>query len=57
MGMRETADEIYRTLCPDQAIPLPANYVAKVATGSPKLPADLSGVPMTHEHYSAKCFR
>ncbi|TMM56767.1 acetylglucosamine-6-sulfatase [Maribacter algarum] len=38
MEMRETDDEIYRTLYRDKEIPLPDNYVAKADITNPKLP-------------------
>lgn len=38
MQMRETDDEIYRTLYRDQKITLPKNYVAKADIKNPKLP-------------------
>ncbi|TXF90219.1 sulfatase-like hydrolase/transferase [Neolewinella aurantiaca] len=41
MQMRDTDDEIYRTLYRDQDIPLPAYYVAKQDIDQPKLPANL----------------
>ncbi|WP_020571009.1 sulfatase-like hydrolase/transferase [Neolewinella persica] len=41
MQIRETDDEIYKTLYRNQTIPLPENYVAKADIGDPKLPADL----------------
>jgi len=41
MQMKETDDEIYKTLYRDKNIPLPANYIAKKDIRIPKLPADL----------------
>jgi len=41
MQMKETDDEIYKTLYRDKNIPLPANYIAKKDIRTPKLPADL----------------
>lgn len=38
MEMRETDDEIYRTLYRDQEVSLPANYIAKKDIKTPKLP-------------------
>jgi arylsulfatase A-like enzyme len=41
MRLKETDDEIYRTLYRDLDIPLPQNYIAKTDIKTPKLPADL----------------
>lgn len=41
MQMRETDDEIYRTLYRDQEIPLSDNYIAKADIKNPKLPLEI----------------
>jgi len=41
MKMKESDDDIYKTLYRDLDIPLPDNYVAKADIKEPKLPADL----------------
>ncbi|WP_146534428.1 sulfatase-like hydrolase/transferase [Rubripirellula reticaptiva] len=41
MQMRNSDDEIYKTLYRDISIPLPKNYVAKKDITTPKLPADV----------------
>ncbi|MEL7163611.1 MAG: sulfatase/phosphatase domain-containing protein, partial [Bacteroidota bacterium] len=44
MQLRESDDEIYRTLYRDLELPLPPEYVAKENIETPKLPADLHHV-------------
>ncbi|CAZ97780.1 sulfatase family protein [Zobellia galactanivorans] len=41
MQMRDSDDEIYKSLYRDQNIPLPENYVARKDITTPKLPAEL----------------
>ncbi|CAM3336054.1 sulfatase-like hydrolase/transferase [Zobellia roscoffensis] len=41
MQMRDSDDEIYKTLYRDQNIPLPENYVARKDIKAPKLPAEI----------------
>lgn len=41
MQMRDSDDEIYKTLYRDVEVPLPPNYVAKADLKTPKLPADV----------------
>lgn len=41
MQMRESDDDIYKTLYRDQEIPLPEHYLAKADITTPKLPADV----------------
>ena len=41
MQMRDSDDEIYKTLYRDQNIPLPENYVARKDIKTPKLPAEI----------------
>ncbi|WP_303317229.1 sulfatase-like hydrolase/transferase [Flavivirga abyssicola] len=41
MEMRETDEDIYKTLYRDLEMPLPENYIAKADIKMPKLPADL----------------
>lgn len=41
MQMRDSDDEIYKTLYRDIQVPLPPNYVAKADLKTPKLPADV----------------
>ncbi|WP_346882624.1 sulfatase-like hydrolase/transferase [uncultured Algibacter sp.] len=41
MEMRETDDDIYKTMYRDLKLPLPENYIAKADIKTPKLPADL----------------
>ena len=41
MQMRDSDDEIYKTLYRDQNIPLPENYIARIDIKTPKLPAEL----------------
>ncbi|MEL7529998.1 MAG: sulfatase-like hydrolase/transferase [Bacteroidota bacterium] len=51
MELRESDDEIYKSLYRDQEIPLPANYVAKADITHPKLPADLLKVEDRQHSY------
>lgn len=41
MKLKDSDDEIYKSLYRDLDIPLPKNYIAKAAIKNPKLPADL----------------
>ncbi|MGJ8737564.1 sulfatase-like hydrolase/transferase [Zobellia laminariae] len=41
MQMRDSDDEIYKTLYRDQNIPLPENYIARKDIKTPKLPAEI----------------
>lgn len=52
MQMRETDDEIYRTLYRNQKVPLPKNYVAKNDIESPKLPPDVLRVEQRQVGYN-----
>ncbi|XPF95102.1 sulfatase-like hydrolase/transferase [Colwellia sp. RE-S-Sl-9] len=44
MKMKETDDEIYKSLFRDQTLPLPKNYIAKADIKTPKLPTDIHHV-------------
>ncbi|WP_168565552.1 sulfatase-like hydrolase/transferase [Crateriforma spongiae] len=41
MALRDSDDEIYKTLYRDQEIPMPPHYVAKAEIKQPKVPADV----------------
>jgi arylsulfatase A-like enzyme len=51
MKLRDTDDEIYKTLYRDLDIPMPPNYIAKKDIKTPKLPADLLKVEERQEGY------
>ena len=52
MKLRETDDEMYRTLYRDLDIPLPDNYIAKADIKTPKLPAELHHASDRQEGYN-----
>ena len=52
MQLRETDDEIYKSLYRDQEIPLPEGYIAKADIKKPKLPADLLMVENRQKGYN-----
>lgn len=52
MKMRESDDDIYKTMYRDIDIPLPANYIAKKDIKTPKLPADLLKVENRQTGYN-----
>ncbi|TWT67585.1 sulfatase-like hydrolase/transferase [Allorhodopirellula solitaria] len=52
MQMRDSDDEIYKTLYRDIEVPLPENYVAKADIENPKLPADVLKVENRQAGYN-----
>lgn len=52
MEMRETDDDIYKTMYRDLKIPLPENYIAKADIKTPKLPTDLLRVEDRQDIYN-----